>query len=149
MNHLKRTFLAPLLLLSIASVPLPAQDSPGPGPDGHRFPSAFLIEFLMLTDEQVAQIEQLASDLQAAVEPLREERRGLREELREELNVEEPDAFVVGGLAIAVHELGELIRSARSEFRAAFEAVLTAEQLEALRELKDKRGGRRHRRGGR
>ncbi len=103
---------------------------------------------LDLTDEQIEEVGLLKEVVQAAVEPLVEERRALREQLRAAMDVEIPDALLVGDLIISSRNIGEDIQAARESFADSFRVILTDEQIAKLEELQGRRGsGRGHRRG--
>lgn len=128
-----RTSLMILFLIAALS-PVMAQDS--------SFIDDRLADRLGLTEEQIAELEQLKEDFQAALQPLQEEKSAAREALAAELDAEAPSAALVGELFLAIQDLNGQIEALRQEYIAAFEAVLTEEQLELLQQLRE---NRRHR----
>lgn len=104
------------------------------------FPAGVLTRVLDLTEEQQAQLEELLEQLRATVQPLHEELRSLHEQLGLLLESDAPDAVEVGTLVIAIHQASQQIAQARQDFASAFEAILTAEQLEKLQEFLENPG---------
>ena len=84
--------------------------------------------YLQLTEEQRDAVRALAEDLRPVLEPLRDERQTIAEQLREALNSDSPDATEVGQLVIDQHEIGGQIRDELSAFGDAFRELLDAEQ---------------------
>ncbi|HYC93199.1 MAG TPA: Spy/CpxP family protein refolding chaperone [Thermoanaerobaculia bacterium] len=148
---MKRTLITILVLTTIAgaAVAAPRGGRPGgPPPDarGGDLPPGVLAEFLGLTEAQTAQIDALRETLRTTTEPLHEQLRANREEMR--AAVEAGDAAKAGALAVAGHQLAEQVKAARDTFRAGVENVLTAEQktkfavYQELMELRRERGPR-------
>jgi Spy/CpxP family protein refolding chaperone len=103
---------------------------------------------LELTDAQIEEVKLLKEAAKAAVEPLTDERRSVREQLRAAMDVETPDAVLVGELIIASRDIAEDIQAARESFKDSFMTILTDEQIAKLEGLQDREGsGRGHRRG--
>jgi Spy/CpxP family protein refolding chaperone len=96
-----------------------------------------------LSDEQLAQVQQLREDFEATVDPLFEQGHALRESLRTELESDAPSVETVGNLVISGHDVRNQIRATRQNFKESFEVILTPEQLEKLKGSRE----RRHRRG--
>ncbi len=117
----------------------------GPRGGGSFLPPQRVLENLGLTEEQSGQIDLLREELRITLGSFQEERRNLHEQLQAELQLEAPDHTVVGGLVISGRDLGEQIRATQQNFRETFQSILTSEQLEALKEM---RNTRRHRRRG-
>ena len=95
-----------------------------------------LARYLRLTPAQVQQQKALLQGLEAEVEPLRQQQRALREDLREALAGAAPDACSVGAIVVEVDALGDDVRAAIAEFDDAFSAILGAEQLARYEALK-------------
>ncbi len=94
-----------------------------------------------LSDEQLAQVNQLREDFKATVEPLFEQGHALRESLRTELESDAPSVETVGNLVISGHDVRNQVRATRQNFRESFEAILSAEQVEKLKGLKERGRG--------
>ena len=107
-----------------------------------------LSRVLNLTDEQIEELNLLKEAAQAAIEPLVEERHALREQLKAALDVDIPDALLVGELVVAGRDVGEAVRAVRESTFDSFIAMLTDEQIVTLEEMHDRRGSRRGSRGG-
>jgi Spy/CpxP family protein refolding chaperone len=143
---MKRTLLVAVVVLALA-VPALAQQGQGQGrgprpeipmagmqagdPDAPRARAA-VIEFLGLTDEQVAAWDALLETRKTAVEPLREELQAIEQELLGLLQGESPDPAAVGGLVLQAKALREQIAAANQAYIDGFEALLTAEQATKL-----------------
>lgn len=145
MNARKLTLLA-AALFAFLLLPLAAQARQGQGrnPDAILRNPRALARYLQLTPEQAQTLNQLWRELQADVEPLREQGKTLREALRDELQAEPANACEVGAAALAVQENGDRIRAELEEFDTKFSAILTPEQLakwEALKEASRLFGG--------
>ncbi|MEM9293297.1 MAG: periplasmic heavy metal sensor [Acidobacteriota bacterium] len=133
-----------LALTLIPGTSLFAQPSEGAFFDGQRGPGGGfgenLAEYLDLTEEQIAAVQQIRSDAQATSQPIREEQRALRDQLRDLLDSDAPDATTVGETVIAARALGEQLKGIAEGARSDMEALLTPEQLEAWETLQDIRG---------
>jgi Spy/CpxP family protein refolding chaperone len=143
---MKRMLLVAAMVLALA-VPALAQQGQGQGRgprpeipmagiqagdlDGSRAREA-VIQFLELTDEQVAAWNALLETRRAAVEPLREQLQAVEEDLAELLQSENPDPAAVGTLVLAAQALREQIAAANQAYVDAFEALLTTEQATRL-----------------
>jgi len=143
--------LAAALLLSWNLLAQPPAGGPGGPPGVHHGPGfaargpqaggpfgnlRFVATFLDLTEEQQQQGRALRQRLREDSAALREEVRGLRRQLRAELEEETPDATRVGELMIATHGQRKQLRALREQALADFEALLTAEQLEKFQDLR-------------
>lgn len=94
-----------------------------------------IARFLQLTEEQMAQWEQLATTLRDTVAPLREQIAGLEGQLRELLSGANPDPAAVGALVIQIKGLREQVAAAHQAYVSGFEAMLSPEQLARYRVL--------------
>ncbi len=92
---------------------------------------------------QLGEIDLLREEAKATMEFLLEQQRELRQALRTHLDSEAPDPFEVGGLVISGRDVANEIRTSQQDFRETFQAILTSEQLEALRELNTTLNSRR------
>ncbi|HEX2253423.1 MAG TPA: Spy/CpxP family protein refolding chaperone [Thermoanaerobaculia bacterium] len=121
----------------------------GPGERGHAFGArhlARMAEFLELSESQVAQAKAIHEEARAEAQPLREASRTLHQELRALLEQESPEATAVGQAMIALDAHRDAMRQIHADAKAAFEALLTPEQLDKLETAKELRGaGRGHR----
>lgn len=150
-----RVPLAVGLALSMASAGVyaagdPAAEGPGRhGPDGRRFGMMRMAHALDLTEEQQASLKQMIDEQRKAVEPLVQQKRDLRRQIREQLDSEAADATTIGQLTIQSHNLGKQLRAAHEGMKERFESVLTPEQKAKLEQLKAERGKRGFRRPGR
>lgn len=143
----KRSTLTTLIgaLLLVAAAPLALAQPPG-GPRGPRGPerdAGRLFEFLGLTEEQRAAWREVHQQHFEALRPTFEEIRELREQMRAELEGGAPDAAIVGGYAISIHQLEQELRASRGELENALLAILDAEQEQKLEAWKAAHGGRR------
>lgn len=122
-----------------------AQRGPGRhhGPHGPGGPRGFmnvdrLADYLDLTAAQKTQVEQIRERMKAALEPLHEEQRELREAVHTALE-NNADAQTVGTAAIAAHQHREKIRALFDQYDGELEALLTPEQLSRWRAMKEAR----------
>lgn len=127
--------IALIALLLIASASLLTAQTPD---DPDWFPDR-LADILQLTDEQIAALQQLQEEFEAAVAPLREEKAAAAEALAAELESDAPSAAVVGELFLNIQGLNAQIEQLKEDFIAAFEAILTPEQLAKLERLRHRR----------
>lgn len=147
------------LLAALVAAPWAVAQPPGaghgPGFDaGHRdhrghgrlHDLRFLARFLELTDQQIEQARALHESAGSQTQPIREELRATRGELKELLDTESPDPTRVGQLVLEGRDLRGELRQAREALFEDFRAILTPEQLEKLETLKEAREARRERR---
>ena len=122
--------LAFALLAPVALLAQPPEDVPGnPGRAPNHLRDLLPPPgYLQLTEEQQDIVRGLAEDLREVLEPLRDERRSLGQELRDALDADEPDPCLVGQLTIDLHDLGEQIRAELAATEEAFRAILDDEQ---------------------
>lgn len=118
-------------------VPALAAAAPSRGPAQILSNPRLLARYLRLTPEQVVQQRQLVQALRADLDPLREQRRALREDLRAALDGGSPDACAVGAIVVDLSELRGQIRAELEEFDDAFSAILTPQQLARYEALKE------------
>lgn len=156
-----------ILVLTLLTLPLVVTAQPPAGPPGERIGRAghgpggpgatgeslfrhlgFLADFLELTDEQIEEARLLAEDLKAALQPLREQARATRREVRAALGEDNPDPTRVGTLVIDQHRLRQEMKALVTAAVEDFRALLTSEQQELLDRFRESRRGRRGQRGG-
>lgn len=162
-QHPVRTLPLFALVLLLAAAPLALAQGPGgpggghgpgpgagPGPDhgGFGVPLNRLAAYLRLSDEQIAEAQEIFTAAREAAAPIRETQKALHEELRALLDGENPDPTAVGEVVLDLHANRQELRTLRQAAFADFEALLTAEQLEKLERLKEMRNHFGHRRGG-
>ena len=122
-----------------------AQDF-GPRGGGSFLPRQRILGNLSgITEDQLQQINALEEEMKTSFGFFREERRNLHELLEAELKSETPDATTVGQLVIDQRDLAQQLRTTQEGFRETFPSILTLEQQE---ELKQMRNTRHHRRRG-
>jgi Spy/CpxP family protein refolding chaperone len=144
--QIRKLTLVLTAFLTLLALPLAAQAQPGPrNPEDLLHNPRALARYLKLTPAQVEAAKKLQQELKAAVDPLREAQKDLREDLRTELEAASPNACEVGEAALALHANREQIRAEVEKFDTKFSALLTPEQLaryEALKEAaRQLRGG--------
>ena len=114
--------------------PAPAQDGPIPGPaEDQCLPEAaqqIIIDFLELDEAQVTQWNELITDRDNAVQPLRDSIVGIQAELEVLLSDVDPDPYEVGDLVIQRHDLGEELVEVYRTYVEGFEGLLASEQLD-------------------
>jgi Spy/CpxP family protein refolding chaperone len=98
------------------------------GPPAHPRAKEAIVQFLALTEDQVAQWDALLAARKEAVAPVREELRATEEQLKALLQSENPDAGAIGTLVLAGKSLREGIAAAHKDYVVGFEALLTPEQ---------------------
>lgn len=138
---MKRSIAPALALGAIFALLLSAVAMAQPGRmrgHGRHMDSGRIAEYLNLTEAQKTQVEQLREKTKVAMEPLFEEHRALAEAVHSALE-SDADAATVGAAVIAAHEHGKKIRAVREQHDAELEALLTPEQAERWRSLKDAR----------
>lgn len=123
---------------------------PGPGAQaaGLGVPLRRLATWLELTEEQIARAEAIFSAAREAAVPIRDAQKALHAEMRTLLDSDAPDAAAVGAVVLELHANRAELRALREAAFADLEALLTAEQLEKLEQLKELRNHFGHRRGG-
>lgn len=106
-------------------------------------PQRVVEEIPEITVDQLGDIDLLREEAKTTMEFLMEQQRQFRQDLRTQLDSEAPDPFEVGVLVISGQDVTNEIRTSQQDFRETFQAILTSEQLEALRELSTTRNSRR------
>ena len=136
-----------LVATGFLAVGLAAPQGFGRGPGGSVIPPRRVVENLPgITEEQLNEIGLLREEVTTTIGPLREQRREFLQTLRFQMDSEAPDPFTVGELFILGRGVAQEIHAAEQDFRETFQAILTSEQLEALKGFKAGRHLRR--RGG-
>ena len=105
-------------------------------PDYVPAPIRVVAAFLELTENQVKDLIILREDLQSQVEPLAEAKKGLQEDLKEELASDVPSADYVGELVIEIYFIQSQIQEAHMVYVDFFEALLDARQSEKYGAIK-------------
>ena len=146
--------LSALLALGALGLSRTALAKGEPRPSGGGRVEA-IVRALALDEAQTAKLQELAATLKSQVEPLREERRDLRQQLEAEMAAAAPNTERVGRLTLALRDGREKARAALGDFDRSFSALLTPDQLSRYQELKqshpllrgrEERPGRRDRR---
>ena len=132
----KSTIFTAAILVVFAASGLLAQR--GPANPGDR-----MMRFLGLSEQQTAQWAVIHEEMQASLEPIREQRQANRTELVTELQAATPNTFRVGELVIANHGLGLQAKALREETHARIMAMLTPEQQEKFQQMIERQRGRR------
>lgn len=114
-------------LFLISSGPLVAWGIPDDAP-----PVAVLKAVLDLSQEQIEEIRGLVEARGEAIGPLAEQIKMLERELEEELNSDAPDAVEVGNIVLEIRMLRQEVGQHKENFRMAFQALLSEEQLERI-----------------
>jgi len=140
MRKMTTILFCAVLLITASAVAQPTGDgSPnrfrGPGGDGESgkfggMGMGRMIDFLDLTDDQVAAWESIQAETRGVLKEFMTEMRSIREEIHAVLNGGSPDATALGNLMIASHELGQQARAAREAASDDFAELLTGEQPE-------------------
>lgn len=119
-RDMKRTILLAIVTLLVAAVAIAQPASPRPG--------QVVAKYLQLTPDQVSAWQQINKDTAAVVQPLAANARDLRSQLDAALNAATPDPASIGQLAVSLHAVQALIRSARQSAQNQRLAVLNADQ---------------------
>jgi len=134
-------YLGAALVVAGASVAVAAQPAARQGrqgPDGERRERtrAAMEEFLDLTVDQKAALKSQREEARKTLQPLMEEQRRLRQELRTALEAEGADATAVGNLMLSIQKQRQELRSLRKGFEDQRLALLTPEQQTKLEAFK-------------
>ncbi|MFN2442167.1 MAG: Spy/CpxP family protein refolding chaperone [Thermoanaerobaculia bacterium] len=132
----KSTILMVAILVIVSASGVFAQQ--GPFNCGER-----VVRFLGLSEAQLAQWTAIHEEMQAKLEPIRDQRRLNRTELQGELQAVVPNALKIGELVIANHGLGLEATGVREETHARIMAMLTPEQQEKFQQMIQRQRGRR------
>jgi Spy/CpxP family protein refolding chaperone len=145
---MKKLFLS---LLLAGALPLAAQHGPGgpPGPPpnagpggpggpgpGAAPPELVLKDVLGLTDDQIAQIRNLAQARQQATQALITQLQTAQQALQTALSATTPDPAAVGTALLAVQSIQKQIEAAGDAFRTAVANLLTADQKAKVDQIK-------------
>lgn len=139
--------IAAVLLLGVLALPLAAQTAPDatpPNATSYDASGAYwllhhpraLAKFLRLSASQTTTLVDLDNTLQQTVQPLRQARGPLCQQLATDLGASSPDPATVGTATLALYDNRQLIAGARKTFDTAFSAILTPAQLVAYDTLK-------------
>lgn len=123
-----------MLLLCLVSLAAPLAAQPGPmRRQGPPVPPDSALKSAGLSDAQIASVHDLVAARDAKLADVQPQLGPAHEALRAALEAATPDPATVGKAALAAHALEVKVRAADDAFRAAFEALLTPEQLAALK----------------
>jgi len=103
-----------------------AQAPPATGRVGARFQR--LADYLGLTEAQQASWKSLWQQHQTEMQPLRQEGRGLRQNLKAAMGVENPDPATVGAATLALKQHRDRMTAAQEAFTGRLTALLNPEQ---------------------
>lgn len=128
-----------------------AQGPGGPGPRGRQFAGGkqagagparigAVREALDLTDSQVQQLRDLRKSQMEALKPTFEQMRTKQEALKKEMDTDNPNPATVGQLTVELKALRKSIADGQAERVSKAQAILTPEQQDKLKGLKDARG---------
>ena len=117
----------------------------GPGFRRGGFMLGRMARALDLTDDQKASVKALMEEQRKAAEPLWQQHRELRQQIRQQLDSGSPDPATVGRLTIQASGVGKQLRDARAQTKERLAALLTPEQKTRLDALEKARGWRGHR----
>lgn len=136
-----------LSLFGLTAVGLAAEGGFGKGEGRHgrmhrRGGFGRHLEALNLTEEQKAQLKQMHEQQREALRPLMEQRRGLRQQIREALDAG-ADATRIGQLEIQAHKIDQQLKAEHEKRRTAFLSILTPEQKAQWEKLQQEREQRR------
>jgi len=99
-----------------------------------------MIKHLELSDEQATQVRSIRDSYQPKMKALREKMKENRKQLREEMRAETIDQEKVEKLAKSMGDLKADKIILRAEKRSKIHDVLTKEQREKMKEMKERRG---------
>jgi Spy/CpxP family protein refolding chaperone len=114
------------------------------GPEGMAEMGAFLSKALSLTDAQNAAAKKIHEETFAKAGPLMEQQHQQKEEIHALLDGANPDATEIGQKMIAAHATDEQLKALHEAAMAKFSALLNADQLEKLKNLKEMHHGGGH-----
>ena len=126
MRNLWTLALLVFVCLAPASAQEPTDERPGP---------LALIEYLGLTPEEIEALAEIQAVIHEESQPILEEIRAKRGELREAMQQDPPDTNLIGMLTMEIEELLAELKAVRVEYHDDSVAVLNAEQQMLLAEL--------------
>jgi Spy/CpxP family protein refolding chaperone len=124
-----------------------AMNEPAGAGGGHMV--AALTQALQLTQDQVTAWQKILDNTKATVQPLFQQERQLREDVKTALDAGGADPATIGTKVIAAHDLAAKIKAARDAGLSAFRALLTSDQqakFDLLQQMRTSMGPR-HRMG--
>jgi Spy/CpxP family protein refolding chaperone len=125
-----------MLFLCLVCLAAPLAAQPGPmmrREGGPPVPPDAALKSAGLTDAQISAVHDLVAARDAKLADVRPQLGPAHEAVHAALETQTPDPATVGKAAIAAHALETKVRAADTEFRTAFEALLTPEQGAALK----------------
>jgi len=127
-----------LVLVTVAATALFAQGPGGPRMHGMAAHSTTAVQnYLNLTSAQISTLQQLRQSEMAALKPIFEQIRPLRESLRTQEEGSSADAATVGQLVLNIKTLQQQAAPIRASFQQQALAVLTAAQKTQLAALQN------------
>lgn len=141
-------------LLALVAGPVLAQtDSTAPAtPVPHHGHAAGMMakmaQKLNLSDDQVAAVKQLHTDLATKMAPIHQQQQQLRTQLKTALGVASPDAATVGKLVIQQNQVRAQMKPIMAEFHQQFQALLNPDQLATYKQMLASHTSFRHFQGG-
>jgi len=134
-------------LLALVAGPVLAQtDSTAPAAPahGHAGMMAKMAQKLNLSDDQVAAVKQLHTDLATKMAPIHAQQQQLRTQLKAALGVANPDAATVGKLVIQQNQARAQMKPIMAEFHQQFQALLNPDQLATYKQMLASHTASRH-----
>ena len=122
-----RTTFATIVCALLMALPLYADSVP---------PELVLKDVFKLTDAQITTLQQLEQTRQQAVEPLMRQIVPAQQALQAALQQSNPDAAVVGQLAVTVDALQRQIAQHQQDFGNGFLAMLTDAQRSQVQQIR-------------
>lgn len=113
----------------------------GPGPGGRMGGGAMAVDavksYLALTDDQVAQLQELQKEEATAEQPQREQMMAKQESLRKLMEEGSTDATGLAALQAEIKSLQAQLTESRAKYREQAKAVLTGSQVTKLTALEE------------
>ncbi len=113
----------------------------GAGMEQH---AAYLAKALSLTADQQAAAQKLHADLTAQAQPLMAQHRQQMQEIHTLLDAGSASAAEIGQKTIDAHATGRQLKALHDDFTTKLSALLNADQLAKLQQLKAEHPGHRH-----
>jgi Spy/CpxP family protein refolding chaperone len=121
--------IAALMLVGTFATAQPGPGGPGNGPAGGPPPDGALVQFLALSEAQLASWKTFHEELKAAIDPLIEQQRAAQQQLQAALDATTPDPAAIGNAMLAIRAIGNQIRAAHDALDAKLKSVLSPEQV--------------------
>jgi protein CpxP len=155
-KSLARTAIITIALAVLLAIPAIALAGPGHRGRGHHGPGGEpgpgmmmkrMAEQLDLSEEQRAQVRALAEQHRESTRALREQLREARRALGEQIHAEDSNETSIRSAAAVLAAAEADMAVVRASHKKEFEALLTTEQIEELRQMKEERGQGFHGKG--